>query len=397
MVDYRNLAKYFILFGAVVVIFGAGIYVGKHQVVCKACKPEQVDFSLFWDAYNKLHEKYVGKEGIEDQKLIYGAIAGMAKSLGDPYTEFFEPSQAKMFAQDLSGSFEGIGVEISIRKDQLTVVAPLKGSPGERAGLKAGDVIVQIDGKSAADMSIDEAVRLIRGKRGTQVTLGVYRESWGDSREIAITRETIKINAIEWELKEGNVAYISMHQFDQQLPADFARIAMEIMQSPAQKIVLDLRNNPGGYLEVCQQIAGWFLESGQVVTIEDFGKNADPVTYRAQGNGQFARYPMVILMNGGSASASEILAGALRDNRGVKLVGEKSFGKGSVQEVVDLQDGASFMKVTVAKWLTPKGNSIAEVGLAPDIAVENNDSPDGEKPEEDAQLQKALEIIKTLQ
>lgn len=390
MIKKDTIFRWVIALVAIGVVFGAGWYVGSNQVVCQACKPETVDFSLFWDAYNKLHEKYIHREDLEDQGIIYGAISGMMRSLDDPYTEFFNPSQAKIFSQDLSGSFEGIGAEIGIKKGQLTIVAPLKGSPGERAGLKAGDAILQINAKSTADMSIDEAVRLIRGRRGTKVTLTIFREGFTETKDITIIRETIKIHALEWELKEGGVAFVSIHQFDQQLPADFSKVAFEIIKSPAKRIVLDLRNNPGGYLEICQQVAGWFLKDGAVVTIEDFGKGKEQKLYKANGSASLSQYPTVVLINGGSASASEILAGALRDNRGIKLVGEKSFGKGSVQEVVDLQDGKSFLKITVAKWLTPKGKSIAEVGLTPDIKVENPE----DDPAKDSQLQKALEIVK---
>lgn len=241
-------------------------------------------------------------------------------------------------------------------------------------------------------MATEEAVNLIRGKRGTAVTLTIFREGFTQTQEIKITRETIKIPSMDWELKDGDVAYIRMYQFGQPLAGDFKKAASQILSSPAKKIVLDLRNNPGGYLEVCQEIAGWFLKQGETVVIEDLGKDQEQQKYVAEGNGALADYPIVILMNGGSASASEILAGALRDNRGAQIIGEKSFGKGSVQEVIELQDGKSFLKITIAKWLTPKGASISEVGLAPDVKVEQDEA----NPESDPQLDKALEIIKAL-
>ena len=387
------------IYGLLVVLlvatFGVGFVLGKNQVVCKACKPESIDFSLFWDAYSKLHESYINPEEIDDKEIIYGAIAGMTESLGDPYTSFFKPEQAKIFQQDLAGSFDGLGIEIGIKKDQLTVIAPLKGMPADRAGIQAGDTIVSVDQKSTADMTIEQVVSLIRGKKGTSVTLTVFREEWNQARDFTIVRETIKINSVEWEIKEDNIAYIRIHQFSQSLPVDFTRVSREILSSPAKKVILDLRNNPGGYLEVCQTISGWFLRDGDVVTIEDFGKDKDPKPYKAEGNGALVAYPMVILINEGSASASEILAGALRDNRNVKLIGEKSFGKGSVQEVVGLQDGNSFLKVTVAKWLTPRGTSISDFGLTPDIIVEMKDG--AVNSESDIQLAKALEIIKGIQ
>src|SRR3989338_1285568 len=391
----KKIFRYSILIVVIiVVVFTAGFFVGKNQVVCKVCKPETLDFSLFWDAYSKLEEKFIHKEEIDNQKLLYGAISGMTKSLGDPYTDFFDPSQAKAFQQDLLGSFEGIGVEVGIKKEQLTIIAPLSGTPGELAGLKAGDVIVKINNTSAADMAIDQAVSIIRGKKGTPVTLTIFRDGWNATKDFTIIRDTIKINSVKWELKNDTIAYIHIMQFNQSLPDDFKKIALEILSSPAKKIILDLRDDPGGYLEICKEIAGWFLEQGQVLTIEDFGKDRDPIIYKAEGNATFAQYPIVVLINKGSASASEILAGALRDNRNVTLIGEKSFGKGSVQEMIELQDGVSFLKITIAKWLTPKKTLIAEVGLTPDIKIEPTDDEILSK--KDVQLEKALEIINNL-
>jgi carboxyl-terminal processing protease len=393
-----QFSKKKIAYGAVLLIlvagaFGAGFFTGKATVICPVCKPETLDFSLFWDAYNKLHENFISPEKITDQAVTYGAIDGMAKSLGDPYTSFFDPEQAKLFEQDLAGSFSGIGIEVGIKKGFLTVIAPLKNTPSEAAGLKPGDQIVKINGKNTGDMSTDEAVGMIRGKNGTQVTLTIAREGWKDTQDFTITRGTINIPSVDWEMKDGDVAYIHIYQFDQTLSANFKKAALEILNSNAKKIVLDLRGNPGGYLETCQDIAGWFLPQGQVVTIEDFGQGKESQQYKAQGNAAFASWPVVVLMDGGSASASEILAGALHDNRGIQLVGAKSFGKGSVQEVVKLNDGQSFLKITIARWLTPKGNSISEVGLAPDVAVPSGDQ---QTAGQDPQLDKALEIIRNL-
>src|SRR3989344_2916796 len=336
-------------------IFALGIWVGVEKIAYCVPQPENINFSLFWDAYNKLQEKFIDPEKIDDQKIIYGAIEGMAKSLGDPYTSFFSPEDAQRFAQDLSGTFEGIGAEIGIKKNQLTIVAPLEGTPAQEAGLKAGDSILEINGKNTSDFTTEEAVNLIRGPKGTYVTLTIYRDGWPSAKDIEITRQTIKIDSTKWELKDGNIAYVQIFQFDESLSGDFKNGAYQILQSPAKKIILDLRNNPGGYLETAQEIAGYFLKKGQTVTIEDFGEGKEQNIYVSQGNGELANYPIVVLINQGSASASEILAGTLRDNRNVRLIGEKSFGKGSVQEVVDLR-GGSFLKITIAKWLTPKGN-----------------------------------------
>ncbi len=389
----KNILKYLGLSVLIVFIFGLGFFVGQNQFY-KVSAPDNVDFSLFWDAYNKLQQNFVDPSKINNQKIIYGAISGMAKSLDDPYTEFFDPTQAKAFQQDLAGSFEGIGMEVGLKKGQLTVIAPLKNTPAERAGLKSGDQIIKIDGKSTYDMTIGDAVNLIRGKKDTLVTLTIFREGLDTTKDIKIVRGTIKIDSVTWELKENDVAYIHIVQFDQSLSADFKKVSNEILKSSAKKIILDLRDNPGGYLEVSQDVAGWLLKPGQIVTIEDFGKNKEQQQYKAEGNGVFSNYPMVVLINKGSASASEILAGALRDDRSVKLIGEKSFGKGSVQEVINLSDNESFLKITIAKWLTPKGNSISEVGLTPDIKVDITDEDVNSN--KDSQLDKALEIVKDL-
>ncbi len=228
---------------------------------------------------------------------------------------------------------------------------------------------------------------LIRGPKGTEVVLTVFREGWEESKEIKIVRDVILVPSLKWEIKDGDIAYIKIYEFSEKASFDFRTAAIEILNSSAKKIILDLRDNPGGYLEVSQDIAGWFLEEGQVVAIEDFGAQEKKNEYKSQGPSKFSEYPMVVLINQGSASASEILAAALRDNRQIKLIGEKSFGKGSVQELEDLTGGSS-LKVTVAKWLTPKGETITDKGLDPDIKAEMTDE-DYEQ-EKDPQLDKAM-------
>lgn len=374
-------------------VFGLGIWVGATKIAYHVSQPETIDFSLFWDAYNKLQQKFSDPSKITDQKIVYGAIEGMTQSLGDPYTGFFDPQQAQMFQSDLAGSFDGIGVEVGIKKDLLTIIAPLPETPGSRAGLKSGDIIVRINGKDSTNMASDEAVSLIRGAKGTPVTLSIVRDGWTNAKDFKITRDTIEVPSMKWSIKNDDVAYIQLFQFNENLSSDFKTAALKIMQGPAKGIILDLRGNPGGYLEVAQNIAGWFLQNGQTVTIEDFGKSKTQQTYKAEGNSELANYPIVVLIDQGSASASEILAGALRDNRNVKLIGMKSFGKGCVQEVVNLR-GGSFLKITVANWLTPKGSSISDVGLTPDVKVEITEKDAEQK--KDPQFDKALEIIKNL-
>ena len=387
------MKKFLILFFITVVIvisFVFGFIFG--QTECEICPPEQVDFSLFWQAWDTLQKRFVNQEEFDTQQMIYGAISGMVKSLEDPYTVFLDPDDTKRFIEDIKGSFEGVGMEIGIRKSQLTVIAPLEGTPAQKAGLRPGDKILKVDETSTIDISIDEAVDLIRGPKGTEVVLLIYREEWENTQEIPIIRQVIKIPSLKLEMLDENIAHLKLYQFSEKARADFRKTANEILQGPAEKIILDLRNNPGGYLEVSQDIAGWFLKQGQIVVIEDFGK-AGQKEYLSKGPSRFLDYPLVILINQGSASASEILAGAIRDNRDIKLIGEKSFGKGSVQELERLKQGSS-LKITIAKWLTPKGELIADVGLEPDVIIEMTDE-DYEQ-ERDPQLEKAIEIIKEI-
>ncbi len=382
-------------FALVIVLssFGFGFWMGKSQVVCQVCAPEDIDFSLFWEAYHKLQEKFVSPEKFDVQKIIYGAISGMVKSLDDPYTVFFPPEETERFIEDVKGAFEGVGMEVGIRKGQLEVISPLEGTPAQKAGLRAGDKIIKINDTLTSDLTTEQAVNLIRGPKGTEVTLTISREEWEETREIKLTRDVISVPSLKWELKEGDIAYIKLYQFSEKASYDFQMAAIEILNTPAKKIILDLRNNPGGYLEVAQGIAGWFLERDKLVVIEDFGEGKEKIEYKAKGNARFLQYPMVILINQGSASGSEILAGALRDNRGILMIGEKSFGKGSVQELENLRGGSS-LKITVAKWLTPQGKLITDVGLEPDMKVEMTDKDYEEGL--DPQLDKAIEVVKGL-
>lgn len=372
--------------------FGAFVGYSAGRAQCPVCAPEALDFSLFWEAYNKLQDNFVNGKNIDKQKIIYGAISGMVKALDDPYTVFFPPKEAKVFEEDVRGVFEGVGMEIGIRKGQLQVIAPLEGTPAKRAGLRPGDKILKVDDTSTVDMTLDEAVRLIRGPKGTKVVLTIFRDTWDKSREIEIERTVIEIPSLSLEIRQDKIAYLKLFHFSEKAATDFRKAAIEILNSDAQKIVLDLRNNPGGLLEVAQNIGGWFLQRGEIVAIEDFG-NGKKTEFNSQGPSRLANYPIVVLINEGSASAAEILAGALRDNRGVLLVGTKSFGKGSVQTLEKLRDGSS-LKITVARWLTPKGATLSGNGLEPDIKVEMTDEDFNQG--KDPQLEKALEVIKNL-
>lgn len=356
-------------------------------------KPEGVDFSLFWDAWRTLQENYVASDELDERLMLEGALSGMVESAGDPYTVYFNPGDTKVFWEDIAGTFEGVGMEVGIREGELKVIAPLEGTPAQKAGLRPGDTLVKIEDTFARDLSIDEAVVLIRGEKGTVVRFLVLREGWAEAREFSMERAVIEVPSLSWRL-QGDVAVLSLYHFSEKAKGDFQEAAMEILASRAETIVLDLRNNPGGFLEVAQDIAGWFLERGAVVTIEEFGDGRESREYRAKdNNAQLSTYPIVVLVNGGTASAAEILAGALHDNRGVLLVGERSFGKGSVQELKLLKDDSS-LKITVAHWLTPKGNFLTDVGLEPDVAVPMTEDDFAE--DRDPQLDKALELVEEL-
>lgn len=381
-------------------VFGSGFFIGQitrpsiEKVEGLTNKelgqPALIDFSLFWDAWRIIEKKYVNRDDLDRQNMIYGAIAGLLKSLDDPYSVFMEPEESKKFIDDMGGSFEGIGAEVGIRKGVLTIIAPLEGMPAQKAGLKAGDKVLKIDDTLTADLTLDEAVSLIRGQKDTEVILLIMREEWEEVKEIKIIRDTIKIPIIKLEIKEDNIAYIQFYHFTENASREFSKVVQEALNSQVKGIVLDLRNNPGGYLETSVDIASWFLPSGEVVVIEDFGNGQDN-KYRSKGYGYLEDIPTVILINQGSASASEILAGALRDIKGIQIVGQKSFGKGSVQQLEKLKGGAS-IKITVAKWLTPTGLSICEEGITPDIEVELTEEDINEM--RDPQLDKALEILR---
>jgi len=392
---FSRLKQNFVLFFLILlIVFPFGFWFGKASIICPVLPPDEVDFSLFWEAWKKVEEKYENKEKLNVDEMIYGAISGMIETLDDPYTVFFKPEEAKKFLEDVKGVFEGVGVEIAIKEKQLQVVAPLEGTPAHKAGLRPGDKIMKVDGKSTVNITADTAVDWIRGSKDTEVVLTIYREEWGEERDVKIVRGTIDIPSLKLEIREDNIAYLKLYHFSEEAVYDFREAAIKILGSPAKKIILDLRNNPGGYLPVAQNIAGWFLERGQVVAIEDFGEDEERRELVAEGNARLLTYPVIVLINQGSASGSEILAGALRDNRGVILLGETSFGKGSVQELTELRGGFS-LKITIAKWLTPKGYSIADKGLEPDIMVEltQDDYDQGRDP----QLDRAIEIIRTLE
>ncbi|MCW9054777.1 MAG: S41 family peptidase [Candidatus Pacebacteria bacterium] len=372
----------------VVGAFGFGVYVGEDlwrsgvaSVVSpgSAEQPADVDFTPVWRAWNVLEEKYVSASSTDmasDQDRVWGMIQGLASSLGDPHTVFFPPADAEIFEADISGNFEGVGMEIAVRDGVLTVVAPLKNTPAYRAGIKSEDRIIEIDGKDTHALSVEQAVKLIRGERGTEVVFTIARDGEPGPLFIPVVRDVIQIPTISTDpgdgagLRDDGVFVIQLYNFSAVSQYLFRDALREFILSGSDKLVLDLRGNPGGYLEIAVDMASWFLPVGKVVVEENFGPNEKPTVYRSRGYDVFNdNLKMVILVNGGSASASEILAGALREHGVATLIGEQTFGKGSVQELVSITDDTT-LKVTVARWLTPNGNSISDEGLEPDLVVE---------------------------
>ena len=351
----------------------------------------RTDFSPFWKAWRAIEEKYVSSDGLERQKMLWGSIEGLAKSLDDPYTVFFPPAEKEIFESEIRGDFEGVGMEIGIRKDILTVIAPLKGTPAYRAGVKAGDKILKIDAKTASELTLDEAVSRIRGEKGTAVSLVVLRNGEDQTREIKVVRDKIEIPLLETEKRENGIFIIRLFSFSEKSPSVFRQALREMIESGSDKLILDLRNNPGGYLEAAVDISSWFLPPGKPVVKENF-KDKNEIVHRSKGYNIFGDTPIVILVNGGSASASEIVAGALQDYGAAKIVGTKTFGKGSVQELIPITPETS-LKITIARWLTPHERSISEAGIEPDVMVEPAKEDDESL---DPQLEKAIEIIKGL-
>lgn len=388
-----------------VVIFFAGFNAGKNSqpdinktigVLSgqESGMPQTTDFSPFWKAWNILNEKYVANSATSsptDQEKIWGAISGLANSYGDPYTVFFPPEESKTFASDIAGNFEGVGMEIGQKDGVLTVIAPLKNTPAYNAGIMAGDKILKIDNKSTAGVNPDEAVKLIRGPKGSKVVLTISRKDKKESFEISIVRAVINIPTIDTESRQDGIFVIRLYNFSAISADQFRGALREFVESNKQKLILDLRGNPGGYLEASIDMASWFLPAGDVVVKESTGKENGDIVFRSKGYDIFNdKLQMVILIDNGSASASEILAGALSEHKIATLIGTKTYGKGSVQELVKLTPDTS-IKITIARWFTPNGISISEDGLNPDILVER--TADDFAKGVDPQMNKAIDFL----
>jgi carboxyl-terminal processing protease len=422
-----------LLWGLIIVaVFGAGFFSGRSNLAEASLdsalsttanvripsfilgakdKPKTIsdaDFALFWKAWTLLDQKYVATHGMAsgtatstpinpNQARVYGAIKGMVASLGDPYTVFFDPEEAGQFESQIEGNFSGVGMELGIKNDTITVIAALKNTPAEKAGMKSGDKIIQISDdsgkKSTANMPVEEAVKLIRGEKGTRVTLTVVREGIADPFDVSMIRDTINLPTLDSSYdRNTGIFTIKLYSFSEQSPTLFRDALRDFVATGSNKLILDLRGNPGGYLDAAVDMASWFLPQGKVVVKEASGQSATPLSEVSKGYNIFNNnLRMIILVDGGSASASEILAGALNDYGLATLVGSKTFGKGSVQEFIKLDDNAA-LKVTVAKWFTPNGISISDSGITPKYEVKV--TPEDLKDHVDRQNEKAIELLR---
>jgi len=413
--NFFKLRKFLLIAAGFLMVFAGGYLLGikgyraqidaakKIQIV-RLTPPDKsdLDFSFFWKVWDSLTAKYFDKEKIDQRAMMYGAISGMVSALGDPYTVFLPPGDNKVMNEDLSGSFEGIGIQIGFKGSQLAVIAPLPDSPAQKAGLKAGDFIVGIKDevnnvdRGTAGISLPEAVKLIRGKAGTKVALILTREGLTEPFTVEIERAKLEVPSVLLSFvgKDKTIAHLQLLKFGGDTSAQWEEKVSEILNNKDTKgVILDLRNNPGGYLEGAVETAGEFLPVGTLAVIEQ-GADGVKKEYKTQRTGRLVKIPLVVLVNGGSASAAEILAGALKDNQRAKIVGEKTFGKGSIQEPMDFENGSG-LHITIAKWLTPAGvwvndkGPASQGGLEPDVKIVLDD-----KKKDDTQLQAALSIFK---
>jgi carboxyl-terminal processing protease len=399
--------KYLALYLAAVLLilsFTAGLWFGQRTIIgsgrgqvvnlpAVGAKPaflgKDVDFNLLLETWQIIKQDYVGRGKTLDSEMFYGALEGLVASLGDPYSSFFDPRATTEFSQELSGSFEGIGAEISIKKDQLLIVAALPESPAEKAGLRAGDKILAIDSQPTAIMTLYQAVDKIRGTKGTKVKLLIVRDGWSEPKEFEIVRDEIHFDSVSWQFRPDGLVYLEVVSFSDDTLKLFNQAVTEIITKKPRGIILDLRGNPGGYLDEAVAMASEWIETGPVV-LEAYEDRQEP--YLTNGQARLKDYKTIVLVNGGSASSSEIVAGALQDYKKASVVGEQTFGKGSVQELRLLSNNSA-IKLTIAYWLTPQGRQINETGITPDIIVERTkEDYDNDR---DPQLAKAVSLLLT--
>ncbi len=386
--------------------FGIGILVGrgwtiKQQLVGgntangiekilnidRTVNKSDADFNQFWQVWDKIKSQYVSSTA-DETTMLYGAIQGLVGSLGDPYSLFFPPKEAEDFAKDLTGELEGIGAEIGIKENQLMVIAPLPDSPAEKAGLKAGDKILTINNESTVGMDVNMAVSKIRGKAKTKVTLAILREGKDKPEDVVVTRAKIIVPSVLFSMKPNNIAYVRVMQFNEDTKKQFSKYVKEIKSKNASGIILDLRNNPGGYLDTAIDMASYWVTEGPIVS--EKGRNGISNEHKTSGSHPLNGIKTIVLVNKGSASASEIVAGALQDTKNAILIGEQTFGKGSVQDLEPFPDGSA-LKLTIAEWYTPNGKNINKEGIKPNIEIKED--WEKEKVGEDIVLQSALDLF----
>lgn len=368
-------------------LYGGGV--GSGQLVTNPEK--QVDISLMWGVWRLLIENYIDPAALQPTPLLHGAVRGLVNAIEDPYTVFMTPKENREFQQSLHGELQGIGAELAIRKEKIVVVAPIKGSPAEKAGLLPEDVIIAVNDESMEGKSLQEVVDRIRGKKGTSVTLTVDRGSKPAPLTFTIVRDDIRIPSVESETKEskgGPIGVITINQFGSETIDEVERAIRKMDVKRFKGMILDLRFNGGGYLDGAVSLTSLVLREGKVVSVE--GRTTSPQLHYVTGNPLLPDMPLVILINEGTASASEIVAGALQDHKRATIIGMKSFGKGTVQEVIDLPGGSS-LRVTTAHWLTPNGRNLGKEGVTPDIKVER--TPEDIEAKKDPQMDKAIEFL----
>lgn len=345
------------------------------------------------EVWRRLQSFYYDAAKLDQKNLEYNAVKGFVKGIGDPYTVFMPPDEAKEFGQELGGKLEGIGAQLEVKEDKIMVVAPLKNSPAEKAGVKAGDIIFKINNEMAQDMTLYEAVSRIRGKKGTQVTLTLIRENQSKPLEITITRDEVLIDTVTVKKIDGGIYHVAINQFNDHTKTEFQKAVEEILLAKAKAMVLDLRGNGGGFLDISIDILSEMIAGEKTVVIVKKRDETKNESIKTNGNARIPDLPLVVLVDKGSASASEIVAGAIQDYKRGIVIGEKTFGKGSVQELVDLNDGSS-LRMTIAKWFTPLSRSIDEVGIMPDKEVKFTE--EDAKLDRDPQLDAAIRYLKSL-
>jgi len=402
---YKHLAIYLII-GVIGFVFGWQatanniIETGKSGIANNADKDifidfnngENVDMSLFWSVWEQLEKNYIDEESLEDERMVYGAIKGLVESLNDPYTVYMTPEESQEFTDSLEGTLEGIGAELTVEDHNLVVVSPLRNSPAEAAGLKPGDIIYMIDDMIAAEMTLFDAIMSIRGERGTEVTLTIIRENLEDPFDVVIVRDSIDIESVTVEKLEGGIVYLSVNQFNDKTNEEFGGAISEMILDEPEGLIVDLRYNGGGYLDIAVELLSYLLPAdSKAVTIKQRGKEDD--TMYTNGNPKVLSVPLVVLVNEGSASASEIVAGSIQDHQRGIVMGTQSFGKGTVQEVDSFADGSS-IRITIAKWFTADGRDINEQGVTPDIIVEMKDEDVDN--DYDRQKEEAVKYLKNL-